>query len=320
MQFKKPQFWDYKKISIWTIILIPLSIIYQFIYWLIKIFKPFKKFPIPVICIGNIYLGGTGKTPLAREVFNITKSLNKNPAFIKKSYTYLNDEIKMLEKNGKIFTSKYRANSIYLSINNNHDVAILDDGFQDFSIKPDLSILCFNSKQLIGNGFVIPSGPLRENFSSIKRADCIFINGNKNLEFENKIKSVNSNVRIFYSKYKIKNIEKLKNKKVVAFAGIGNPQNFFDLLNENNIDVKKTFSFPDHHKYSERDYSYLVAQRFMFTNIKTKKVNEHDVLLLTTEKDYSRINEKMKKSFDYIEIELEIKDKDEFISLIKEKL
>jgi len=272
------------------------------------------------MCVGNIYLGGTGKTPLAREIFNIVKSLNKNPAFIKKSYTYLNDEIKMLKRTGKIYTSKNRATSISLSVSNNYDIAILDDGFQDFSIKPNLSVLCFNSKQLIGNGFVIPSGPLRENFSSIKRADCIFINGDKNLEFENKIKEVNKSVNIFYSKYKVKNLDKFKNKKVVAFAGIGNPQNFFDLLMENNINVKKTISFPDHHNYSERDYSNLIADKFMFSNIEIKKENDHDVLLLTTEKDYSRLNDKMKKNFDYVEVDLEIDDKNKFINLIKSKL
>ena len=307
MNFKKPKFWDFKKISIWAIILFPLNIIYQFIFKVIKIFKPIKKFPIPIICVGNIYLGGTGKTPLAREIFNITKSLNKNPAFIKKPYAYLNDEIKMLEKTGKIFTSKNRAVSISLSISNNHDVAILDDGFQDFSIKPDFSILCFNSKQLIGNGFVIPSGPLRESFSSIKRADCIFINGDKNLEFENKLKKINIDVKIFYSKYKIKDIKKFQNKEVVAFAGIGNPQNFFDLLKENNIFIKKTFSFPDHHNYSENDYNKLIKEK-------------RDILLITTEKDYSRLHEGKKKNFDYAEVDLEIENKNEFINLIKENI
>ena len=178
MNFKKPKFWDSKKISIWVIILFPLSIIYQFIYWTINLLRPLRKFPIPIICIGNIYLGGTGKTPLTREIFNICKSLNKNPAFIKKPYAYLIDEIKMLEKTGKIFTSKDRIKSINLSINHKYDVGILDDGFQDFSIKPDLSILCFNSKQLIGNGFVIPSGPLRESFSSIKTCSLVYCESN----------------------------------------------------------------------------------------------------------------------------------------------
>jgi len=135
-----------------------------------------------------------------------------------------------------------------------------------------------------------------------------FINGNKNLEFEKKINEINKNVKIFYSKYKIKNLEKFKNKKVVAFAGIGNPQNFFDLLKENNINVKKAISFPDHHNYSEADYNYLV------------RANEHDVILLTTEKDYSRLNDKMKRGFNYVEVDLEIENKSEFINLIKNKI
>ena len=122
-----------------------------------------------------------------------------------------------------------------LSASNKHDAAILDDGFQDFSIKPNFSILCFNSKQMIGNGLIIPAGPLRESLRAIKRADCIIINGNKNLEFENKIFEItkNKNFKLFYSKYKIKNIDKFRNKKITAFAGIGNPSNFFELLKEN---------------------------------------------------------------------------------------
>lgn len=307
MNFKKPKFWDYGGISLWSAILFPLSIIYQFIYWIIKLFKPLKKISIPIICVGNIYLGGTGKTPLVREIFKICKSLNKNPAFIKKSYAYLNDEIKMLEKTGKIFSSKDRVKSIILSINHNHDVAILDDGFQDFSIKPDLSILCFNSKQLIGNGFVIPSGPLRENLSSVKRASCVFINGDKSFEFEKKIKRINENVKIFYSKYKMKNPEKFKNKRAVAFAGIGNPENFFDLLKKNNVDLIKTFSFSDHHYYSDDDYNEIF-------------IHEQNILYLTTEKDYSRLNEKIKKKFECVEVDLEIENLYEFENFIKNYL
>ena len=307
MNLKKPKFWDYKRKSIWSIILLPLSLIYQFFFWIIKICKNSKNFPIPVVCIGNIYLGGTGKTPLAIEIFNIFKSLNKNPAFIKKPYPYLSDEIKMLESIGKTFTKKKRSESISLSVKHNHDIVILDDGFQDFTIKPNISILCFNSKQLIGNGFVIPSGPLRENFSSIKRADCAFINGDKNLDFEYKIKEVNTNIRIFYTKYKIKNLDKFKNKEVIAFAGIGNPQNFFDLLKDNDIKLKKSISFPDHHEYSENDYNRIISGK------------DNDIFL-TTKKDYFRIQDKMKKKLDYVEVDLEIENKDEFINLINNRL
>ena len=308
MNFKKPKFWDDAGLSFWSLILYPFSIIFLLASLLVRFFKTEKKFPIPIICVGNIYVGGTGKTPLALEIFKIIKSNEKNPGFIKNGYDFLYDEIEMLKKIGETFTNKNRKKAISSLILSGHDVAILDDGFQDFSIKKNFSILCFNSKQLVGNGFIIPSGPLRESFSSIKKADCIFINGDRNLEFENKIKEINKNIKIFYSIYKIKNPDKFKNKKVIAFAGIGNPSNFFNLLKKNNINVKKTFSFPDHHNYSDKDYNYLL------------KLKEQDVLLVTTEKDYSRLNDKMKKSFEYVEIDLEIENKSEFINLIKNNL
>jgi len=306
MNFKKPKFWDYSKLSFWSIILYPLSIIFLLISLLVKFLKIQKKFSIPIICVGNIYLGGTGKTPLASEIFKIVKSSGKNPGFVKKGYDYLYDEIQMLEKIGKIYLNKNRKKAINTLISFKHDVAILDDGFQDFSIKKDFSILCFNSKQLIGNGFLIPSGPLRESFKSIKRADCIFINGDKNLQFENKINKINTKAKIFYSKYKIKNLENFKNKEIVAFAGIGNPSNFFDLLKENNIDVKREYSFPDHHNYSQKDFATIIK------NNNTK--------IVTTEKDYYRMNDKQKMNCHYIEVDLEIENKNEFISLIKSKL
>ncbi len=306
MNFKKPKFWDYKKISLWTIILIPFTIIYLLIFNIIKAFKPLKKFSIPIICIGNIYVGGTGKTPLAKEIFAIMKSLKKNPAFIKKPYDYLNDEIQMLKETGKTFLFKDRREGILSLINNNHDVAILDDGFQDFSIKPNFSILCFNSKQLIGNGYVIPSGPLREHLSAISRAHCIIINGNKNLEFENKIrqklkKDLKSN--IFYSKYKIENLNKFQNKQITAFAGIGNPSNFFDLLKENNLYIKREYSFPDHYKYSNKDFEKIIGD---------KSDN-----IITTEKDFYRLSDDQKQYCDYIKVNLEIENKNKLKDLIE---
>ena len=310
MKFKKPEFWDYKTKSLASIMLFPLSVIYKFIFWILKILTNIKNqnSTIPVICVGNIYLGGTGKTPLVIEIYKILKSFGKNPAFIKKNYNYLSDEIKMLEKTGKVYTNQKRYDGILLSASNKHDAAILDDGFQDFSIKPNFSILCFNSKQMIGNGLIIPAGPLRESLRAIKRADCIIINGNKNLEFENKIFEItkNKNFKLFYSKYKIKNIDKFRNKKITAFAGIGNPSNFFELLKENKIDIIKTFAFPDHHNYSKKDFEIINKEK---TNT-----------LVTTEKDFYRMTDEQKKNCDYVEVELEIENKEEFKKLIKNYL
>ena len=307
MNFKKPKFWDQSSISFWSTLLLPFSLIFLLTSLIIKIFKTQKKFSIPIICIGNIYVGGTGKTPLTSEIFKILKSSGKNPGFVKKSYSYLSDEITMLQKIGKVFYDKNRTHAIRKLILEGCDVAVLDDGFQDFTIKKDFSILCFNSKQLIGNGLVIPSGPLRENFNSILRANCIVINGDKNLEFENKIKKTfKKEIKIFYSKYKIKNMENLQNKEIIAFAGIGNPSNFFDLLKENNLNLKKTYSFSDHHFYSQKDLDKIIG--------------DNATKVVTTEKDYDRMNDEQKKNFYCVVVDLEIENKDEFINLVKSKL
>jgi tetraacyldisaccharide 4'-kinase len=306
MNFKKPEFWDKSELSIWSIILYPFSLLFLIISLGAKFLKIKKKFPIPIVCVGNIYTGGTGKTPLALEIFKITKSYGKNPAFVKKGYDYLYDEIQMLDKTGKTYSDKNRKEAIKSLISDKYDVAILDDGFQDLSIEKDFSILCFNSRQLIGNGFLIPAGPLRESFNSIKKADCVLINGDRNIEFENKINKINKNIKIFYSKYKIKNIENFKNKEIVAFAGIGNPSNFFHLLKENNINVKKTYSFPDHYNYSENDFSKIIGDK----NMK----------IITTEKDYFRMNDKQKQNCEFVKVDLEIENKSEFVNLIKNKV
>ena len=309
MKLKKPKFWDLKQISLWALLLIPFSFLFQLVLLLEKFFKKPKNFSVPVICVGNIYLGGTGKTPLTLELFKIIKSIGKNPGFIKKGYDYLDDEIKMLEKIGKVYTDKSREKAINSLISSNYNVAILDDGFQDYSIKKNFSILCFNSRQLIGNGFTIPSGPLRENIKSLKRADCVLINGEKNIKFENKINKFNKNIKIFYSKYKLLDTDGIQNKKVIALAGIGNPENFFDQLKEKNIDLIKTYSYPDHHNYSKKELKNIIDES-----------EENNAVIVTTEKDYSRMNEEIKLIIKCIKVDLEIENKNDFINLIKSKI
>ena len=309
MKLKKPKFWDLKQISLWALLLIPFSFLFQLVLLLEKFFKKPKNFSVPVICVGNIYLGGTGKTPLTLELFKIIKSIGKNPGFIKKGYDYLDDEIKMLEKIGKVYTDKSREKAINSLISSNYNVAILDDGFQDYSIKKNFSILCFNSRQLIGNGFTIPSGPLRESIKSLKRADCILINGEKKVKFENKINKFNNKIKIFYSKYKLLDTDGIKNKKVIALAGIGNPENFFDQLKEKNIDLIKTYSYPDHHNYSKKELKNIIDES-----------EKNNAVIVTTEKDHSRMNEEIKLIIKCIKVDLEIENKNDFINLIKSKI
>ena len=253
MNFFKPKFWDKNKISFFSILLYPIAILIKFLIFFKNNLTKTHASPIPIICIGNIYLGGTGKTPLCIEMFSILKNLNMNPAFIRKQYDLFQDEVNLQKSVGPVYLSKKRISAVQEATKNNINVAILDDGFQDFSIKKNLSIICFNEKQWIGNGLTIPSGPLREGLSALKKADCVVINGKKNKNIENKIFSKNGKIKIFYSNYKPQNIDEFKNKKIVAFAGIGNPENFFDLLIDNKLNIVETIKFADHHKYSEKE-------------------------------------------------------------------
>ena len=306
MNFFKPKFWDKNKISFFSVLLFPVSL-------LIKVLSLFKRFliktnqsSIPIICVGNIYLGGTGKTPLCIEIFSILKNLNMNPVFVRKKYDSFQDEADLQKQVGPVYQNKKRIEAVKEALQNKANVAILDDGFQDFSINKNLSIVCFNKKQWVGNGLTIPSGPLRESLSALKRANCVVINGEKNRDIENKIFSKNKEIKIFYTKYRAKNISEFKNKKVIAFAGIGNPENFFDLLKDNKIDIGEEIKFPDHHEYSEETLENLI-----------NKAKENNNILLTTEKDYFRIAENYKQNISFLKIEVEIENRNQFIDQIK---
>ena len=306
MNFFKPSFWDKKQISIYSIFLLPISIVIQFFAKIKNLLTSSKKISIPVICVGNIYLGGTGKTPICIELNTILKNLNKKTAYIRKKHDVYDDEKNLLEQSGPVYEKYKRVDALNDVFENKFEVAILDDGFQDLSIKKDFSIICFNEKQWIGNGFTIPSGPLREQISSLKRADCVLINGKYNGNIENKILKNNNSIKIFYFKYESINIENFKNKKVICFAGIGNPKNFFSLLKENEVNVLEEISFPDHYNYSKTDLDNLI-----------KKANQNNSILLTTEKDYLRIHKDNRKNIDYLKIKVQIEKKNEFIEEIK---
>jgi tetraacyldisaccharide 4'-kinase len=306
MNFFKPKFWDKSNISFFSILLFPIALIIEWLGLLKRTLTKTHQFSIPIICVGNIYLGGTGKTPLCIEIFSILKNLNLNPVFIRKKYDSFQDEVDLQKQMGSVYQNKIRRIAVKKSIENKADVAILDDGFQDFSIKKNLSIVCFNERQWIGNGMIIPSGPLRESLSALKRADCVVVNGKKNLDIENKIFSKNKDIKIFYAKYNGKNISKFKKQKVIAFAGIGNPENFFRLLKDNEVEILDEIKFPDHHKYSKKDLENLI-----------NKKEENNSILITTEKDYLRIDENYKKNISFLKIEVQVENRDKFIDQIK---
>ena len=305
MQLNKPKFWDKK--SFLTYFLFPFSVLVMlFVYFKKKTTKSLK-FNIPIICVGNIYVGGTGKTPTSIYLAKALSKIGRNPVILRKYYKNHIDEHEILQKNfDNVIINTDRTKGILEAINRKHDSVILDDGFQDYKIKKDLNIICFNQIQLLGNGFVLPAGPLRDNLNSLKKANLILINGKKDKKFEEKLSCINDSLKIFYSKYVPTNLDRFKNKKLLAIAGIGNPENFFKLLSENNLDLRESIVFPDHYKFKEEEISKII-----------KSAHQNNMHIITTEKDYYKIKKFNIKNIEYLKINLEIADKEKFLQKIK---
>jgi len=306
MRLNKPKFWDTKN-NFTSILLFPLSLIVLiFIYIKKKITKAIK-FNIPIICVGNIYIGGTGKTPTSIFLVKELVRLGKNPVILRKFYRSHKDEHNLIKKKvSNLILSENRIDGIRKAEREKYDSVILDDGYQDYKIQKDLSILCFNQNQLVGNGLVLPSGPLRESLNSIVLAQIILINGKKNEAFEKKILNINKNLEIFYSSYKPENIDQFKNKKLLAIAGIGNPDNFFQLIEENGLNINKKLVFPDHYEFNKTEIQKI-----------KNEARENNYQIIMTEKDYFKIKESDIDNMEYLKVSLEITDKEKFIKTIQ---
>jgi len=307
MNLRKPKFWDKKKPNILAYLLLPVSSLLQ-VLKLFRIKTKVKNSNIKTIVVGNIYLGGTGKTSLSIKINEILSERKIKACFVKKFYLDQYDEQKLLESRGKLFTSHKRLEAINLAENEGYEVAILDDGLQDRSIKYDLKFVCFNNINWIGNGLTIPAGPLRENISSLKNYKHIFLNGNlENLEdIKEFIYKINPNLNLHVGKYVPLDIKKFnKNKNYLVFSGIGNHKSFVSMLREYKFNVIKDIEFPDHYKYTNYDINKIL-----------KLSNNFNCEIITTEKDYFRLNKEKIYNINFIKSELKILDEEKLISTI----
>ena len=302
MNLKKPNFWDKKEPNFFSYILIPITIFFKIIVSL----KPKSKIKIKdikTICVGNIYLGGTGKTSLSLKINEILKDKIKT-CFIKKYYSDQIDEQKILSNHGKLFKFKDRSSAIKQAIDENFELAIFDDGLQDPSVDYDYRIACFNIDNWIGNSFTIPAGPLRENIKNLKKYKNVFLNGN-NENIDDIIKYIHNldpNINIYQGEYVPLNINEFdKSKKYLVFSGIGNHKTFISMLRKNNINIVKEIEFPDHYRYLQKEVDDIISM--------SEKLN---CKVMTTEKDYMRLNNNDK--IFYIKSELKILNQETFIN------
>lgn len=312
MNFKKPIFWDLKKPNIFSYLLLPFTIPVIINNFFLGIQKKYKFSKIKTVCIGNIYLGGTGKTPLTIKLFNIIKKLGFDVITAKKFYSNQIDEQNLLKAKTKSIVSKRRIDAINQAVNNSNQVIIFDDGLQEKKIDYDLKIVCFKKKNWIGNGQLIPSGPLREKIENLKNYDIVFLNG-KDDNTENIreiIHRLNPKIEIFESDYIIQNLKELDiNSNYLIFSGIGDPVSFKEILLENNISVVKEIVFPDHYTYKKKDIENILQE--------SKKLNAK---ILTTEKDFIKLSVDDVREINFLKIELKIVKEEKFINFINDKL
>lgn len=192
--------------------------------------------------------------------------------------------------------------------NENYEFAIIDDGLQDKSLDYDIRFVCFNNINWKGNGMTIPAGPLREDFINIKKYENIFLNGNlENLnDIKNEILDINPNINIHIGKYEVLNLEEFsKEDNFLVFSGIGNHNTFIEMLKNYGLSIIKDIEFPDHHNYTNKEIDKII-ENAVTLNCK----------VITTEKDYFRLESKNKNKINYIKSNLKIIDEDKLLKTI----
>ena len=180
---------------------------------------------------------------------------------------------------------------------------------QDKHINYDLKFVCFDSTKWIGNGRLIPSGPLRERLKSLRKYDGVFLKGKKSSYIVKLIKKTNPKIEIFTTKYEVINSKKFdKKKSYLAFSGIGNSNDFKKILIQNKFKIIKEIIFPDHYKYKKKDIKDI---KDLATKMNAK--------IITTEKDFVKVKMINNKDINFLKINLKIQNENKIFNFIKSR-
>jgi len=218
----------------------------------------------------------------------------------------------ILEKKTNLICLESRQEIIKSAIEQKYDFLIFDDGLQDKKVSYDLEFVCFDAHNWIGNGNLLPSGPLREKVSSLKKYDAVFLKDNdpKIDTIEKSIKEINPNIKIFNTNYKILNINEFNlNENYLAFSGIGNPLSFKKTLIKNKFKIIDEIIFPDHFDYKKKDIDQI-----------KKRAKNINAKIITTEKDFSKISKIDNTDINFVEVDLVIENDTDLINFLKSKI
>jgi tetraacyldisaccharide 4'-kinase len=284
-----PGFW-WRKSGAAAALLAPLAAIYGAVATR-RLTQSGERAGVPVICIGNPTVGGSGKTPTAIAVARLLFDAGERPAFLTRGYggklagpvlveaahaaAEVGDEPLLLARVAPTVVSRDRVAGARRAIAAGATTIVMDDGFQNPSLAKDLSILVIDGARGIGNGHVIPAGPLRAPLASqLGCADAILIVG------DGAGAMPATNLPAFHARLAPDRaaLDALKGRRVLAFAGIGDPQKFFATLTAAGINAQIQRGFADHHRYRADEAGALIAE-----------AERHELALVTTEKDLARL-------------------------------
>ena len=316
---KTPTFWTSP--SFISQLLAPLGKLYALATSLRIKFGHTQKVNRPVICIGNITAGGTGKTPVAVSFAKLLQQMGKNPFFVSRGYggklkgimvdktrhtaAEVGDEPLLLARQAPVIVNPDRFAGAQKALQSGAEIILMDDGFQNPGLHKDLSFLVFDGNIGIGNGLCIPAGPLRESLASgLKRAQAIIILGEDRHNLAAKIKDF----PLFKGRVVAKKPE-INNNEIIAFAGIGRPEKFYTSLRELGFKLLKTVDFPDHHQYTMTELKKLINE-----------AQKKDAVLFTTAKDFVKIPPQIQKYFHVLEIEIMWENEDSLKHFLQQNL
>ena len=253
---------------------------------------------VPVICLGNLTVGGAGKTPAALTVAHLLLEAHARPFFLSRGYggrlagpvrvdlsfhhaADVGDEPLLLAGLAPTFVARDRTAGASAARIGGAGVIVMDDGFQNPSLKKDLAIVLVDGMRSIGNGRVIPAGPLRAPLKAqLARTHAIVVVGPADNAASVTDAARRRGIAIFHARLEPDHgsLAALRGRKVLAFAGIGNPDKFFATLAGAGIAVAERMSFPDHHRYTADEACQLLA-----------RASAAGLVLMTTEKDHVRL-------------------------------
>jgi tetraacyldisaccharide 4'-kinase len=253
---------------------------------------------VPVICLGNLTVGGAGKTPAALAVAHLLLAAHERPFFLSRGYggtlagpvrvdpsfhrpSHVGDEPLLLARLAPTIVARDRVAGAKTARLGGAGVIVMDDGFQNSSLAKDLAILMVDGRRGVGNGRIFPAGPLRAPLDfQIARAQAMIVVGPPDGAARILDSACRHRVAVFHARLEPdrSSLAALAGRKVLAFAGIGDPDKFFATLSAAGITVGEHASFPDHHRYTDADAKALIA-----------RAEAANLVLITTEKDHVRL-------------------------------